>query len=106
MNVIVGKAPPVTVKPVNGAEVPLGVVAVTVRVVNAAVGAIVMLTGKLVAVPPVPIVAATPLPLNVTAVAPERFVPAIVAETVVPCAPAFGVMDVIVGKAPPVTVKP
>ena len=62
-------------KPVNGGEVPSGVVTVSVRVVNSAVEPIVIVVGKLVEVAPVPIVAVTPLPLNVTPVAPRRFVP-------------------------------
>src|SRR5262245_8561008 len=89
------------VKPLKGAEVPAGVVTVKVRVVNSAVGAIVIVIGKLVLVPPDPTVAVTPLPLNATAVAPDRFVPAIMAGSVVPCAPEVGAIDVIVGTKPP-----
>ena len=80
--VIAGTA--VTVNPVNGADGPMGVVTVTVRVPVNASAAIATVTGTLVAVPPDPIVAVTPEPLNVTAVAPVRFVPEIVAPTFVP----------------------
>jgi len=83
----------VIVKPLNGAEVPTGVVTVTSRMVNSALEPIVIVIGKLVAVPPEPIVALTPLPVNATAVAPNRFVPAMVADSVVPAAPDGGVID-------------
>jgi hypothetical protein len=42
-------------------------------------------------------VAKTKVPLSVTAVAPDRFVPVIVAGTVVPSNPSGGVIDVMVG---------
>jgi hypothetical protein len=44
----------------------------------------VIVIGRLLAVPPEPILAVTPVPLNVTLVAPSRFDPDIVADTVVP----------------------
>ena len=94
---IVGKGSAVTVKPVNGGEVPFGVATVRLRVVNSAVEPIVIVAGKLVEVPPAPIVAVTPLPLKVTAVAPDKFVPVIVADTVEPCAPEAGDIPVIDG---------
>jgi len=72
---------------------------VTVLDPVAALAVIVTVTGRLVAVPPAPIVAVTPVPLNVTAVAPERFVPAIVAENVVPCVPEDGAMEEMEGVA-------
>src|SRR2546429_325794 len=56
-----------------------------------------MLTGSDVEVPPLPIVAVTPDPANVTAVAPFRLVPVMVADAVVPCTPPSGEIDVIVG---------
>src|SRR5207249_4961337 len=75
--VIIG--PDVTLKPLNAGDVPIGVVTVKVRVSVDAPAAIVTVMGRLVAVPPVPMVAVTPLPLNVTAVAPFRLVPLMVA---------------------------
>ena len=54
------------------------------RVPTDAVAAIVIVIGKLVAVPPEPIVALMPVPLNVTLEAPNRFEPDIVANRVVP----------------------
>src|SRR5438093_12686904 len=60
--------------------------------------------GRLVAVPPVSMVAVTPLPLNVTAVAPPRPVPLMVAGWLVPAAPEDGLIPVIIGTD--VTVKP
>ncbi len=63
---------------------PLGVVTVIVRVPTSAPASIVIETGKLVAVPKVPNVAVTPVPLNVTAVGMSKLEPEIVAEKVVP----------------------
>jgi hypothetical protein len=54
------------------------------NVFGGTLGATVIVTGKLVAVPPEPIVAVTPGSLNVTAVAPLRQLPEIVADIVVP----------------------
>src|SRR5437773_11998455 len=65
----------VTVKPLKAGDVPAGVVTAKVRVSVAAPAAIVTMMGRLLAVPPVPIVAVTPLPLKLTAVAPSRSVP-------------------------------
>ena len=73
-----------TVNPLVFVAVPSGVVTVKSRVPVAAPLLIVIVTGRLVAVPPLPIVAVTPLPLNVTDVAPVRFVPVIVDETLAP----------------------
>jgi len=103
--VIAGGAGEVTVKPVNGGDVPIPVVTVSVRVSVDAPPAIVTVIGRLVAVP-VPMVAVTPLPLNVTAVAPFRFVPLMVAGTLVPGVPEDGLIPVIAGGAGEVTVKP
>ena len=104
MPVITGRAG-VTVKPLNGgADVPLGVVTVKVRVSVDAPAAIVIVMGRLLAVPPVPIVAVTPLPLKATAVAPPRFDPLMVAPRLVPAVPEDGLIPVIMG--PDVTVKP
>src|SRR5439155_705110 len=79
------------------ALVPLGVVTVNVWIPVPAPDAIVMVTGRFVAVPPVPMVAPTPLPLKVTAEAPVKSVPPIVAERFVPTAPEDGTMLVIAG---------
>jgi hypothetical protein len=94
----------VTVNPLNAVDVPTGVVTVTVLGPSAAWGSIVTVRGRLVAVPPLPIVAATPEPLNFTPDAPSRSVPVIVAPRVVPWAPVFGEIAVIDGKE--ATVKP
>src|SRR5207244_10000946 len=64
--------PDVTVKPLNAGDVPAAVVTVKVRVSVAAPAAIVTVIGRLVAVAPVPVIAVTPLPLKLTAVAPDR----------------------------------
>src|SRR5207237_10266744 len=77
---------------------------VKVRVSVAAPAAIVIVIGRLVAVAPVPMVAVTPLPLKLTAVAPSRFDPLMVAGRLVPAAPEEGVIPVMIG--PDVTVKP
>src|SRR6266516_4416711 len=96
----------VTVKPLNAGDVPIGVVTVKVRVSVDAPAAIVTVMGRLVAVPPVSMVAVTPLPLNVTAVAPPRPVPLMVAGWLVPAAPEDGLIPIIAGGAGEVTVKP
>src|SRR5438093_1269087 len=96
----------VTVKPLNAGDVPIGVVTVKVRVSVDAPAAIVTVMGRLVAVPPVPMVAVTPLPLNVTAVAPLRLLPLMVAGTLVPGIPEDGLIPVIAGGVGEVTVKP
>ena len=57
----------------------------------------VRLTGRSDGVPPPRIDAVTPEPTNVTAVAPSRFVPLIVALTVVPAAPVRGRIPPMVG---------
>ena len=93
--VIIG--PVVTVKPLNAADVPAEVVTVKVRVSLAAPAAIVTVIGRLVAVPPLPMVAVTPLPLKLTAVAPSRFVPLIVAGRLLSAVPEDGVIPVIAG---------
>src|SRR5207247_3323777 len=93
----------VTVKPLNAGDVPIGVVTVKVRVSVDAPAAIVTVMGRLVAVPPVPMVAVTPLPLNVTAVAPPRPVPLMVAGTLVPAATADGLIPVMIGPRVPAT---
>src|SRR5947199_199911 len=89
-----------TVKPVNGSDVPAGVVTRTVRTPVAAANAMVIVMGRLVGKPPLESAAVTPVPLNVTAVAPQRLVPWMSAERVVPCAPHVEVMPVITGMAP------
>src|SRR5437867_12242163 len=89
-----GILPAVTVKPLNGTDVPAGVVTVRVLAPVAAPGEIVIEIGKLVDVAPLLIAAVTPLPLNDTAVAPVRLVPAIVADTVEPWFPDDDDMEV------------
>src|SRR5439155_24837495 len=91
--VIIG--PGVTVKLLNSADVPAEVVTVTPRGPSAALRPIATVTGRPVAVPPLPIVAVTPVPVNVTAVAPSRFVPVIVAPTVMPRPPVSGIIAAI-----------
>jgi hypothetical protein len=54
-------------------------------------------TGRLVSLPPLPITAVTPVPENVSAVAPFSVLPAMVAEKDVPGFPEAGEMDVIDG---------
>src|SRR5437867_147330 len=95
----------VTVKPLKAGDVPAGVVTAKVRVSVAAPAAIVTVMGRLLAVPPVPIVAVTPLPLKLTAVAPLRFDPLMVAGRLLPAVPEEGVIPVMTGP-PEVTVKP
>jgi hypothetical protein len=73
-----------TVNPLNAVDVPTGVVTVTVRTPTVATLVIVMVIGRVVAVPPLPTTAVTPDPLNATADAPVRSVPVIVALTVAP----------------------
>src|SRR5678816_3916835 len=107
MSETVGETGGPTVKPVNGGEVPPGVVTVTVRVVNSAPELIVMVAGRSVLVPPEPnvLVTATPLPLNVRAVAPVRFVPVIVPAMFLPCAPEVGLIAVMTGAGTAVATK-
>src|SRR2546422_1065450 len=95
MEVIAGTA---TVKPLNGALVPEGVVTVTVRRPRAAPGKIVTAIDTLVD-PTKVIAAVTPVPLNVTPVAPDKFWPKSVTATVVLGAPDAGEIDEIVGMA-------
>jgi hypothetical protein len=85
------------VNPVNALDGPEVLVAVTVRVPNGAPPATVTFIGRLVDVPPFPIVAVTPVPLNVTAVAPLRNAPEITAENDVPGAPDGGDIPLITG---------
>src|SRR5689334_8322527 len=97
----------VTVNPAIVSEVPVGVFTDTLRVrgrcvkafVVCASPAMVMDTGRLVAVPPPRTTPRTPVPLNTTDVAPDRLVPVIVAVTVVPWAPEFGTIELTVGGA-------
>lgn len=91
-----------TLSPPKGALVPDGVVTVTVRPPGAAPGSIVTVTPTLVGVTVV-MTPVTPVPLKVTAVAPERPCPATVTINFVPGAPVGGVIEVITGKA---TVNP
>ena len=89
-----------TLKPLNGTDVPPGPVTTTVRKLSAAPAAIEIVTGRLAAVPPLPIVAVTPDPLKVTAVAPVRLLPTMTAGMLEPGGPAPGVIAVIVGVEP------
>ena len=86
------QATELTVNPVNAVDVPDVAFTVTVRTLSVALAAIVIVIGRLVAVPPPRMTAVTPVPLNVTAVAPVRFVPVMVADAVVPRAPIKGVI--------------
>ena len=72
-------------------------VSVIVRDPVAAPAPTVIRTGTLVADPPEPIVPVTSLPLKVISLAPVRFVPVIVASTVVDCTPVAGEIDAIAG---------
>jgi len=87
-----------TMKPLKGAAAPPGVITVTVRDPGVASGAIVITTPTLVVATDVRD-AVTPVPLNVTAVAPERVCPKIVAAIVVPGAPEAGLSEEIDGSA-------
>src|ERR1051326_2845790 len=94
IDVTVGAAK-VTVKPLNGRDpTPAAEFSVTVRSVRAAAGVTVTVMATLVAVA-LPTVAVTPVPLNVTPVVFSKPVPLIVAGSVVPRAPTFGVMLVM-----------
>ena len=61
-----------TLNPLNGGEVPAGVVTVNVRAPIAAVELIAMVMVRLVSVL-LPIEAVTPLPLNTTDAAPDKY---------------------------------
>src|SRR5262245_47270958 len=91
-----------TVKPEASTASPPGMTTVTVRAPSAASAAIEIAIDRLVG-PCELIDAVTPVPLNVTPVAPDRFGPRMVAARLVPGAPADGKMDVLAGAA---TVKP
>ena len=71
-------------KPLNGDDVPDGVVTVTVRSPSAEPEAIEIVTGSVVEVPPVPISAVTPEPLKAIRDAPVKPVPVITAPSVPP----------------------
>ena len=94
--VIVGFGP-VTKNPSNDSDDPDGVVRVTLRKSRAAVELIVIVTGADVAVPPAFTDPVTPVPLNCTPAAPERFVPVTVAFRTVPTAPDPGLIPVTAG---------
>src|SRR5438093_13092360 len=95
----------VTVKELNASEFPCGAMTLTLRAARGASDAIVIVTGRLVSVRPVPMVAVTPDPLKTTAVAPVKPVPLTVAPSVLFTTPEFGLIPVITGRAC-VTVKP
>ena len=84
-------------KPLNGSEVPPGPVTETVRRPSAAIGLIEIAMGRVVDVAPVPIVAVTPDPLNVTAEAPVKSIPEMTPKRFDPVAPMPGLRPVIVG---------
>lgn len=86
-----------TEKPLVAAETPASVVTVKVRAPAVAPAAIVMDTGSMLSVPPLPIDAVTPDPLKVTAVAALKKLPLMVADIVVPSAPLEGVIPVGIG---------
>ena len=87
--------PVCTVKPLNRSDVPFGVVTLTLRRPLAAPGATVILTDNTVAVPPAEMLAVTPAPVKLTAVAPDKFAPTMVAATVVPVSARPGSSAVI-----------
>src|SRR2546428_414387 len=88
-----------TVKPLNGADVPPGVVIVSVRDPRGRGSPTVTKSDSEVAVPPGWIVATIPNPSNLAAVAPDRFVPVTVIVKLVPATPVCGEIAVIVGVA-------
>ena len=101
MPVIIGVAGDSTVKPVNGADVPAAVVTVKLCVSGVALVVMVMLTDRPVAVPAVPMIAVTPVPLKSTLVAPVRSVPVIKAGSVVPIVPDVGSIALTTGTDAP-----
>ena len=88
-----------TVKLENGVETELELMAVNVLAPVDADGAMVIVIGSEVSVRFAETFPFTPVPLNSTSVTPRRFVPAIVADTVVPCAPDTGETPEIEGTA-------
>src|SRR5687767_2262175 len=92
--------------PENGLDVPAGVTTVKERVPPPIDNEMLISTGKLVSVAPLAMVAVTPVPANVTAEAPLRFVPVMVLDTFVPRTPALGLIDVIFGRLVAPTVNP
>ena len=100
----VGGTDDVTVKPENTLEVPSVLTTKKVRRPAGAPGATVISTGRVFAVPPVPMVADTPLPEKTTDEAPCKLKPEMLPETV-PTPAAVGLMPVICGP-PWLTVKP
>src|SRR2546422_5839401 len=87
-----------TVKPVNGADVPPGVVIVSVRDPRGRGSPTVTKSDSEVAVPPGWIVAPIPNPSNLAAVAPDRFVPVTVIVKLVLATAVCGVIAVISGR--------
>src|SRR5262245_36067363 len=75
----------------------MGVVTLTVCTPIDAFAAIEIVMGRVVAVPPVPILAVTPDPPNMTAVAPNRSLPVSVPESIAPGNPILGLIEVIAG---------
>jgi hypothetical protein len=94
-----------TLKPTKGSEAATAFVTCTSRVLVDASAAMLMVTGKLVPVPPGRIVAVTPVSLKSTDVTPVKAVPLIVAGNDVPGSPDDGEIPVITGGAG-FTVKP
>jgi hypothetical protein len=85
----------ITVNPSKGVDVESALDAVSLRTPGAASDAIVIVTGRLESVPPLPTVMVTPVPLAVTEFTPSRWAPEIVAERDVPVLPTEGVIPVI-----------
>ena len=81
---IVNGVPTKTGKPLNGSDVPFGVVTVNTRVPVTASDAMLIVMGRLVSEAPAEIVAVTPVPLKETAIGQLRLLPAIFAEIVAP----------------------
>src|SRR5205823_9472221 len=92
--------------PSNTADVPVEVVTCKVRAATLAPGAMFTVIGSIVSLPPPPIVAVTPDPLNVTAVGLLRLEPVMVASIVVPCVPDAGLMERTLGTLVCATVNP
>jgi hypothetical protein len=76
---------------------PAIVLTVMERTPSAAFEAILIETGRVLGVPPLPTVAVMPPPLNVIAGIPAKLLPAITASTLAPGTPKAGVIAVIVG---------
>jgi hypothetical protein len=84
-------------KPVNRLDDPVGVLTENCRCPVVAVPVMLIVTGRLVEVPPDPTVAVTPVPVNTRDVAPDKLVPLMTAGYDAPCCPDVTDMDAIIG---------